>query len=122
MDKLLSLKKPAPDAPAATKTDPEPPKPIGPGTHKVHIYSRQMGSKWITTVEDLDDDLDLKRIARFMAKAFASAATACEHDDVPGKYYLKIQGNKKEEVRTWLVENEVMTAKEAEERLVFHGV
>jgi len=127
MDKLLSLKKPAPIVSAADGTTksapaPDPPKPIGPGTHKVHIFSRQMGSKWITTVEDLDEDLDLKRIARYMAKAFASAATACEQDDVPGKYYLKIQGNKKEEVRAWLIENEVMTAKEAEERLVFHGV
>jgi translation initiation factor 1 (eIF-1/SUI1) len=133
MDKLLSFKKADPsktdlhktDLPKAETHKPENPKkviPLGPGTHKVHIFSRQMGSKWITTVEDLDEDLDLKRIARYMAKAFASAATACEHDDAPGKYYLKIQGNKKDEVRVWLVENEVMTTKEAEERLVFHGV
>lgn len=127
MDKLLSFKKPAQVAATSSAVVvEEPPKkviPLGPGTHKVHIWSRKVSNtKWSTTVEDLDEDLDLKRIARYMAKAFATSVAVCEHDDIPGKYYLKIQGNMKENVRSWLIENEVMTAKEAEERIVFHGV
>lgn len=126
MDKLLfRTSAPAPvkataTATATAKVVEKEPIAIGPRSHKVHVYLRQMGSKWVTTVEDLDEDLDLKRIARYMAKAFASAVTVCDND--AGALYLKLQGNKKDDIRTWLVANEVMTAKEADERLVFHGV
>lgn len=89
-------------------------------THKIHIRSQQMGSKWITMIEDLDEDLDLKRIARYMKRALNCAVAICE--DANGKEYIKIQGNKKEDARDWLVANEVLTEKEAKERVVLHGI
>jgi translation initiation factor SUI1 len=95
-------------------------KPTVSHSHKIHIRSQQMGSKWITMIEDLDEDLDLKRIARYMKRALNCAVAVCEDSD--GKEYIKIQGNKKQDARDWLVANEVLTEKEAKERLVLHGV
>lgn len=93
---------------------------VGPRTHKVHIRSHQMRSKWVTTVEDLDEDLDLRLIAKYMQKSFSTAVSVCVDDsNVP---YLKVQGNRKADIRTWLIDNEVMTAKEAADRIVFHGI
>ncbi len=89
-------------------------------SHKIHIRSQQMGSKWITMIEDLDEDLDLKRIARYMKRALNCAVAVCE--DTDGKEYIKIQGNKKQDVREWLVVTEGLTEKEETERLVLHGV
>ncbi len=89
-------------------------------THKIHIRSQQMGSKWITMIEDLDEDLDLKRIARYMKRALNCAVAVCK--DTDDKEYIKIQGNKKQDACDWLVANEVLTEKEAKERVVLHGV
>lgn len=95
-------------------------KPVVSHTHKIHVRSQQMGSKWITMIEDLDEDLDLKRIARYMKRALNCAVAVCE--DADGKEYIKIQGNKKQEACDWLVANEVLTEKEARARLVLHGI
>ena len=136
MDKLLAIKKPV-VAPAPVTADKQvvatlPPKPkpvivekplppVGPGTHKVHIWTKQMGKKWITTLEDLDEDLDLVKISKYMKRSLNCAVDVVE-DEKTGKELIKIQGNHRDEVATWLVENEVMTDKEAKERLVKHGV
>jgi len=120
MDKLLDLnldfQKPGTefDRPAAIKAT------AVSHTHKIHIRSQQMGSKWITMIEDLDEDLDLKRIARYMKRSLNCAVAVCK--DTDGKEYIKIQGNKKQDAGNWLVANEVLTEKEARERLVLHGV
>jgi hypothetical protein len=42
--------------------------------------------------------------------------------DDNGDDYIKIQGNKKDELRDWLVANEVITERESKERLQIHGV
>jgi translation initiation factor SUI1 len=136
MDKLLSLKpkKPVAEATAsATVTAaPLPPKlkpiqvekplpPVGPGSQKVHIWTKQMGKKWITTIEDLDEDLDLVKISKYMKRSLNCAVDVVE-DEKTGKEVIKIQGNHRDEVAAWIVDNEVMTEKEAKERLVKHGV
>jgi translation initiation factor 1 len=121
MDKLLDFDIPRPgtefDRPSAIKTTAA---PTVSHSHKIHIRSQQMGSKWITMIEDLDEDLDLKRIARYMKRSLNCAVAVCE--DTDSKEYIKIQGNKKQDARDWLVANEVLTEKEAKERLVLHGV
>ena len=106
MDKLLTLTK-TPEIDLATRTS------------KIHVRTQQMGKKWITTIEGLDDDLDLQRISRAMKKAFQCGVSPDKAHD--GTEYIKIQGNQRDSVRAWLVDNEVLTEKEARERLVLHG-
>jgi translation initiation factor 1 len=86
---------------------------------KIHLRIRQMGKKWLTLVEGLDDDLDLERIARAIKKELHCAATV---DVAPtGESYIKLSGNQRDAVATWLVANEVLTEKESKGRLVLHG-
>jgi translation initiation factor SUI1 len=87
---------------------------------KIHIHTQQMGRKWVTTITGLDDDLDLKRIARAMKGDFHCSA-AVDTEEKTGVEYIKLSGNQKEFIRTWLVAAEILTEKEATERLVFHG-
>lgn len=111
MDRLLDFEpqqKTAEAALAAATTD-----------SKIHLRIRQMGKKWITMIEGLDDDLDLERIARAIKKDLHCAATV---DVSPsGEEYIKLSGNQRDAVATWLVENEVLTEKEGKARLVLHG-
>lgn len=87
---------------------------------KIHIRTRQNGKKWVTLIEGLDDDLDLKRIARAMKSAFHCSATACVDEKTDGEY-IKLSGNQRDIIRDWLVDNEVLTEKEAAQRIVLHG-
>jgi translation initiation factor SUI1 len=136
MDKLLALKpKKAPtpaivDGSSAKQLPPSisiidpfatPEIKVGPGSHKVHVWTKQMGKKWVTTIEDLDEDLDLIKISKYMKRALNCAVDVVE-DEKTKKQLIKIQGNHRDEVADWLVENEVMTDREAKERLVLHGV
>lgn len=87
---------------------------------KIHIRTQQMGRKWLTLIQDLDDDLDLKRIAREI-KAVLHCSAAVVTDEVSGKEIIKLSGNQKETVREWLIASEILTEREASERLVVHG-
>jgi translation initiation factor 1 len=88
-------------------------------TSKIHLRIRQMGKKWLTMIEGLDDDLDLERIAKAIKKDLHCAATV---DTSPeGEEYIKLSGNQRDAVAAWLVENEVLTEKEGKARLVLHG-
>jgi translation initiation factor SUI1 len=87
---------------------------------KIHVYVHQMGRKWITTLMGLDDDLDLKRIARAMKGDFHCSAKVAV-DEKTGGEYIKLSGNQKEFLRPWLIAACILTEKEATERLVFHG-
>jgi translation initiation factor 1 len=86
---------------------------------KIHVGIIQQGRRFITTIEGLDDDLDQSRIARYMAKAFSCAATV--QKDKEGNEIIQLQGDHRLAVRDWLVMQEVITSKEAKERLVLHG-
>jgi len=86
---------------------------------KIHIRVQQMGKKWITTIDGLDDDLDLARIARAMKKSLHCAATVADNPD--GLEVIQLQGDQRASLRDWLVGNEVLTEQEAKERLLVHG-
>ena len=113
MDKLLNL---GPVSNTVLLPDPLR-QPVGTG--KIHIRIQQMGKKWITTIEGLDSDLDLERIARAIKKTFQCGASVETDEDE--KNYIKLQGNHRDAVARWLVEQEVLTEKEGRERLVLHG-
>jgi translation initiation factor 1 len=88
-------------------------------TSKIHIRVQQMGKKWITTIEGLDDDLDLKRISRAMKKTLhCSVNITTNHDE---EEVIQLQGDQREFIKEWLVANEVLTKQEGEERVVIHG-
>jgi translation initiation factor 1 len=82
---------------------------------KIHIRGQQQGRRYITTIEGLDDDLDLKRISHALKKSLNCSVTVIE-DTI-----IQLQGDKRGDVRIWLVKNEVLTAQEADSRIVVHG-
>ena len=91
----------------------------GERTGKIHVRIQQMGKKWLTVIEGLDDDLDLERIARAIKKDLHCAATVDTNKE--GEECIKLSGNHREAVAEWLVGREVLTVKESKERLVLHG-
>jgi len=86
---------------------------------KIHLRLTKYGNKCITTIEGLDDDLDLKRINRAMKRTFNCASTLKTGED--DEQIIQLQGDHRIDVKEWLIVNEVLTAKEAEERIVVHG-
>jgi translation initiation factor 1 len=120
MDKLLNF------TPSATKTIV--PSLTLPGgdmafdtarTSKIHIRTQQMGKKWITTIEGLDTDLDQTRIASAIKRSLHCAASVEKSPDETE--FIKLSGNQREFLRDWLISNEVLTEKEAKDRLMLHG-
>lgn len=93
--------------------------PTGPRDTKIHVRTQQMGKRWLTLLEGLDPDLDQGRIARAIKQALHCAASVETTSD--GEEYIKLSGNQRDVIRDWLVANEVLTEKEAKERLVLHG-
>jgi translation initiation factor 1 len=106
------------------------------GRGKIHVRIQQRnGRKCITTVQGLDDDLDLRRIMRHMKKHCAwrqrracprSAAGSHPHpsrasavntngsitvDDEMGEI-IQLQGDQRDNVREWLLAQEVVTKQE----------
>jgi len=85
---------------------------------KIHIRTQNMGRKWVTTIDGLDADLDLHRIAKALKKSLHCATTVItDKDDVE---VIQLQGNHCDVLKEWLVGNEVITKAEGEERLVVH--
>jgi translation initiation factor 1 len=89
-------------------------------THKIHIRVQQRKKNcYITTISNMDEDLDLKRICRAMRNAFSCNGTVIadkEHGEI-----IQLTGDQRDNLKTWLVDVEILTAKEAKERLVLHG-
>jgi translation initiation factor 1 len=83
---------------------------------KIHIRAiRYSARRAVTTIEGLDDDLDLNRICKYMKRAFNTNGCVIE-DKV-----IQLQGDFREESKFWMVEQEVLTESEAKERVVLHG-
>ena len=88
-------------------------------TSKIHIRVQQQGKRWITTIDGLDDDLDIQRIARAMKKTLHCSIIVTHNKD--DEEIVQLQGDHRDDVRSWLIANEVLTEKEAKERLLVHG-
>ena len=87
--------------------------------NKIHVRFQKLGPRSITMIEGLDDDLDQKRIAKAMKKRFKCSASLHKDDD--GNELIKLQGDHRISVREWLVEQQILTASEAKDRLIIHG-
>ncbi len=82
---------------------------------KIHIYFVQQSKKRARTeLTGLDEDLDLDRICRHMKRAFSVGAHVQDKSII-------LQGDMRDQVQEWLVKEEVLTEKEAKERIVLHG-
>lgn len=88
-------------------------------TNKIHFRLQQQGRRNLTIIQDLDDDLDFKRICKAMRKKFNCNGNVVEHEDFG--MIIQLQGDQRDNVKDWLITNEILTAKEAEERIVIHG-
>jgi translation initiation factor 1 len=87
---------------------------------KIHLRTQQRnGKKCITTIQGLDADLDIKRIAKAMRKQFNCNGTIEEHEQY-GEI-IQLQGDQRDNVIKWLIEQEILTKQEAEDRIVRHG-
>ena len=86
---------------------------------KIHLRLAKHGSKCITTIEGLDNDLDLKRISRSMKSTFKCAATIMKTKE--GDEIIQLQGDHRDSVKIWLVESEILTKQEAIDRILVHG-
>ena len=87
---------------------------------KIHLRTQQRnGKKCITTVQGLDDDLDIKRIAKAMRKQFNCNGSIDEHEQYG--QIIQLQGDQRDNVIQWLIEQEILTKQEVEDRIVKHG-
>ena len=86
---------------------------------KIHVRMNKQGSRCVTLIEGLDEDLDQKRIAKAMKKAFSCSSTV--QKDKVGNDVILLQGDQRMSVKDWLLAQEILTAKEGVERLVLHG-
>lgn len=83
---------------------------------KIHLRLQQRSKKQsLTTIEGLDDDLDLERICKYMRKTFNCNGTVLEGT------VISLQGDQRENVVEWLVSQEILTKAEAKSRIVIHG-
>ena len=85
----------------------------------IHVRMNKQGSRFITMIEGLDHDLDQRRIAKAMKKAFSCSTTV--QKDKLGNDVILLQGDHRMHVKEWLLAQEILTAKEGTERLVLHG-
>lgn len=86
---------------------------------KIHIRYQKIGPRALTIIEGLDDDLDQRRIAKAMAKAFSCAASI--HKNNEDNDIIQLQGDQRDQVVEWLLVQEILTEKEKKERVIVHG-
>lgn len=87
---------------------------------KIHLRVHQRnGKKSITTIEGLEDDLDLKRICKAMRKLFNCNGNVTQIKDSTQEV-IQLQGDQRENVRDWLLEQEIVSKSESS-RIVVHG-
>jgi translation initiation factor 1 len=133
-----ALPAPPPTHPASPRVSPLPPLPrpragfpvggagsaldpfSGGSKDKIHIRMQQRnGRKCTTSIQGLEDDLDLKRICKAMKKMF-NCNGSIETDKEFGEV-IQLQGDQRENAKKWLIEQDIIPAADAEERLVVHG-
>ena len=89
-----------------------------PRTNKIHLRVQQQGRRNMTIIQDLDSDLDFKRICKNMRKKFNCNGNVVE--DAKMGFIIQLQGDQRDQVKEWLLANEILTTKDLD-RLVIHG-
>ena len=86
---------------------------------KLHVrIQKRNGKKCITTAQGFEEDLDVKRICKAMRKQFNCNGNVIEDED--NGEVLQLQGDQRENVKQWLIDNQVFNKNEVD-RIVIHG-
>lgn len=86
---------------------------------KLHIrIQKRNGKKCITTVAGFEEDLDVKRICKAMRKQFSCNGNVI--DDEENGEVMQLQGDQRDNVKQWLMDNEIFEKNDAD-RIVVHG-
>jgi len=87
--------------------------------NRYHIRIQQRnGKKAITTLEGLEEDLDTKRICKYMRKSFN-----CNGNVKKGAFdeeIIQLQGDQRENIKQWLLDQQIIEKHEAL-RIIIHG-
>lgn len=87
--------------------------------NKYHIRVQQRnGRKCITSLDGLESDLDLKRICKAMRNAFSCNGNITDKED--GSEVIQLQGDQRENIKQWLIEQEIILKNEVD-RIIVHG-
>lgn len=86
---------------------------------KIHIRLHDQKNRCLTTIEGLDEDLDLKRISKAMKRAFSCSSVVVQGKD--GEDIIQLQGDHRMAVKEWLLVQQILTEKECKMRVVIHG-
>ena len=88
--------------------------------NKYHIRVQQRnGRKCITTLDGLEEDIDLKRICKAMREAFScNGNVVMKEGEEEG--VIQLQGDQRDNIKTWLLEQEIILKSESD-RIVVHG-
>jgi translation initiation factor 1 len=88
--------------------------------NKYHIRVHQRnGKKCITSLDGLEDDLDLKRICKAMRTAFSCNGNV-QYNDEEKTGVIQLQGDQRENIKQWLLDQEIILKSEMD-RIVVHG-
>jgi len=110
---------PSPGFGAVNANDPFSSGSAGFSKGKVHVRIQQRnGRKCITTIQGLEDDLDLKRICKAMKKSFNCNGNVAEDDEM-GEV-IQLQGDQRDNSKEWLLAQEIILPADAD-RIVIHG-
>ena len=89
------------------------------GRGKIHVRIQQRnGRKCITTIQGLEDDLDLKRICKAMKRSFNCNGNIADDDEM-GEV-IQLQGDQRDNSKEWLLAQEIILPAE-QDRIVIHG-
>jgi translation initiation factor 1 len=88
--------------------------------NKYHIRVQQRnGRKCITSIDGLEEDLDLKRICKAMREAFScNGNVVMKSDEETG--VIQLQGDQRENIKQWLLDQQIILKNEVD-RIVVHG-
>ncbi len=85
---------------------------------KLHVrIQKRNGKKCITTAQGFEEDLDVKRICKAMRKQFNCNGNVIQDED--NGEVLQLQGDQRENVKQWLLDNQVFNKNEVD-RIVIH--
>ena len=87
--------------------------------NRYHIRVQQRnGKKAITTLQGLEDDLDVKRICKYMRKSF-NCNGSVKKDEFEGDI-IQLQGDQRENIKQWLLDQQIIE-KDETTRIIIHG-
>lgn len=91
--------------------------------NKYHIRVQQRnGKKCITSLDGLEEDLDIKRICKAMRTAFSCNGNVVlkGDDESTSTGVIQLQGDQRENIKQWLLEQQIILKNEVD-RIVVHG-